>query len=411
LNFELTEEQKNIKAQIRDFCKQEVDLKHLREIADIAASAKDVEELRAVFPFALSEKLQEAGLRQLAVPKEYGGRGVDWITQALAAEEAGYSGGPLCRFLTIPWHFCEYTATYATKEQQDKFFSRFMKDKRLCLAASITEPGAGTNIFHPYDEPGAAMEGFAYKDGDSWVINAEKMFCAGGGVAQMIFLFVRTDKKGPISESMSCFWVSTDLPGIEMELNDMIAADMGGNVKFKFTDVRVPENSLVSEVNKACKPLVNSAAVEKLIHFYGLLGISQRLYEHMKDYAKQRIQGGKPIIEHINIGSILAEAAVNLEAFRALMYRAAWEYNKKEDGAEPVYLNPVWGHFCNYYYKKMALRLCEIGAEVYGGVGTLTRMPLESYIRYLFSMFPGGSTPTMNLISCVPYLDSLETDL
>jgi alkylation response protein AidB-like acyl-CoA dehydrogenase len=189
-----------------------------------------------------------------------------------------------------------------------------------------------------------------------------------------------------------------------MKLNQMIAGDMTGNVRIKFTDVRVPESSLVGKINKASKSLVNTASAEKLIHFYGLLGFSQKLYEAIRDYAKKRIQGGKPIIEHPNIGAMIAEAAVNLEATRALMYRAAWEYNKGEKTTGSVFLNPLWGCFCNYYYKKMALRLCEIGAEVYAGVGTLKEMPLESYVRYLYGMLAGGSTPNMNLIKCIPYL-------
>lgn len=393
MNFEITEEQKSMVALIRDFCKREVDVKYMQELADRAQLAKNVQELRDNMPWDLIEKLNDVGLRQLCIPERYGGGGVDWVTRLLVAEEAGRSGGgQFARLITIPWKACIDIATCAGKELQDWFFPQFMESRKMFVSGAISEPQGMTDISLPYDEPGVALRTLAVKDGDEWVVNGDKMFCTSGGVDSFIVLTVRTDKKGPVTKSASQFLISTDSPGIEMEVNHFIGGDITGNVQIHFTDFRVPEFRLMGKVNQAMSVMPTRLA-SKLIHFGTLLGWSQRIFEGMVDYAKQRIQGGKPIYQHPNISAMLGEAGANLEALRALMYRAAWEYR-----SDKAAMNPIWGIYCNYYYKRMALRLCELADEIYAGVGATREMPLEGYVRNLFGMLHGGSTMNLNLI-------------
>jgi len=393
MNFEFSEEQKSMIALTKDFCKREVDVKHLQELADRAAVAKNAQELRDNMPWDLVEKLHDVGLRQLCVPERYGGGAVDWVTRLLVAEEAGHSGtGLFSRLLTIPWKPCTEVGTLGSKELQDWFFPQFMESRKMFVSGSISEPEGMTDICLPYDEPGVALRTMAVKDGDEWVINGNKMFCSAGGVDSFIVTTVRTDKKGPLTKSASQFLISTDSPGIEFEVNHMIGGDISGNCQIHFTDFRVPEARLLGKLNQAGNILPTRLA-SKLIHFAGLVVWTQGLFEDMVDYAKQRVQGGKPIFQHINIGATLAEAAVNLEVTRGLMYRAAWEYRSDE-----AVMNPIWGIYVNYFFKKMALRLCELADEIYAGVGGTREMPLDGYVRYLFGMLHGGSTMNLNLI-------------
>lgn len=405
MDFQLSEEQNQIKALIRDFCKREVDDKRLWEIAQTAATS-NVEELRANMPWDLVEKSHEVGLRQLAVPEKYGGGGFGlggWLTRTLAAEEAGYSGGQFGRLMTIPWKFCGDIDSCASEEQKDWFFKRFMENHRMYVAASISEPEGMTDISLPYDEPGVAMKTHAYKDGNEWVINGDKMWCSAGAVADLILVSARTDKKGPISKSMTQFWVESDQPGIEMELNRIMVADMTGNVQIHLDNVRVPEDHVMGEINEAWE-VMHSRLGAKMIHFASHIGRTQKMYEQIMDYAKERIQGGKPIIQHPNVAALLAEAAVNLEATRALFYKAAWECDQEEKATGRGTVNPKWGDFCNYYYKKMTIRFCEIGVEILGGMSVSKDFPFERFVRSAWARLHGGSTPMTNLIKCAPYL-------
>jgi len=402
MNFELSEEQKGIKALIRSFAKKEVDPKRMQELADKAANAKNVEELKTIMPWDLYEKLHNVGLRQLATPEKYGGGGASWVTRHIAAEEAGYSGGILCRFLSMPWKFCADVADCASPEEQEAFFAEFMANKRLWIAGAISEPGGMSDICLPYDAPGVAMKSYAERDGDDWIINGDKMFCSGGGVAHKIKMAVRTDKKGPVSKSVSEFWITPDMPGVELELNQLIAGDITGNVQIHLDNVRVPEKNRYGKLNGQW-PMVESRLAGKTIHFSGLLGATQRLFESARDYAKERIQGGRPIIEHPNIAALLAEAEVTLKATRAFFYQVCWEYDEYQKATGSGVVNPVGGYYCNYLYKKMAARMCEIAAEVYAGMAAVKGMPVESYVRYYYGMQHGGSTPILNLMKCAHY--------
>lgn len=402
MDFELTEEQKQMKVLIKDFCQREVDPKRMKELVDKATTAKTIEELRAIQPLDLLEKLHEVGLHQLCVPAKYGGGDVTHCgnaTRAVAAEEFGYWAEPLARSVSKIWNLCSAMAIgKSAEEQKDWFFSEFMEDHTMQLGAVVSEPSGATDIHLPYDEPGVAMKTFAYKDGDEWVINGDKMFSHAGGVAGLIRVPARTDKHGPLSKSVTSFWVWKDTPGMTMIVNRMIIGELAGNVQTHFENVRVPEIQMIGEVNSGSGGVESYAFATKMVLWAELIGAARRLYEQIVEYAKERVQGGRPIIEHPNIAAMLGEIAVNLEATRSFLYRAAWECDQREKARAP--LNMFWTQGVTYLFKKMGLQLCEVASEIYGGIGGSVDMPLESFVRHLYLLLAGGSTTNMNAIKC-----------
>ena len=405
MDFTLTEEQMQIKALVKEFCEREVDIKRVAEIEDKAAKVKTVEELRSFQPVSLIKKLHDVGLRQLAVPAKYGGGGANHMTLTVVGEQAGYSG-TMMAILYIPWIVC-YSLAHglATEEQRDWFFTQFMENPTLDVAGTISEPSGGVDQHLPYDEPGVGMQTFAYKDGDEWVINGDKMFSSGAGTADLIQVAARTDKNGPVSQSFSWFWVRKDTPGVTISINRMIAANVaGGNVQVCYENVRVPESHLIGEVNKGYLSLGNTLAV-KMCGYASMFGETQRLYEHMRDYAKQRVQGGKPIIQHSSIASMLGELAMNIEATRAFLYRAAWENDQRQKAGAPV--NLFWGQAGTCLCKKMAWRLCEIAPRIYGGIAGSVDLPFESFVRRTFLLQAGSMPINMNEIKCSMEYDEL----
>jgi len=407
MDFDSTEEQKQIKVLIRQFCEREVDSKQMWELANKATQAKNVKELRTLQPLHLIEKLHDVGLRQLGVPVKYGGTAPEQgcnVTQALALEEAAYIGGPVTELLSMTWIICNCVATAPIPEEQKEwFFSQFMGNHTMRMAITASEPSGTSDISLPYDEPGAAMKTTAYKDGNEWVINGDKMFAIGGGVADLLLCYTRTDKEGPISKSMSTFWVPKDTPGISMTLNNMIIVPPVGNVQTNYDNVRVPECCLIGEVNKGYQ-VTRAFHASKWLVQVAVLGYMQRLYEDVRDYAKQRIQGGRPIIEHSSVAAMLGEAAINLEAARAFIYRAAWESDQWREGGKPFSL--FWNQGVYYLMKTTAWRFCELAIDVYGGVGVSVDMPLVDFVRRVFLGLPGGLTSSMDKIKC-----SMEYDL
>ena len=396
----ITEEYRSLVALMRDFCEREVDRKELDNLADKPippnATKKDVMER---IPWDLISKAHDAGLRQLCVPKEYGGGGYGkkWVAQTAIAEAAGYYGGQVGRLFTIPWKHCS-TICYAPKSVQDEFFPAFMKNRKTMFAASITEPDHGSDLLIPYDEPGYSGKCFAHKDGDDWVINGEKMWCTAGGCSDYIIVTVRTDKEGPASKSMTTFLVPTETAGWSVaHVNDMMGNEITANTQMFFDNVRIPDKLRISGVNGAMVAM-KSRLAGKTVHYMTLLGETRRVWEEMRDYTKTRIQGGKPIIEHPNVGMLVAEADVMIRNARLLDYQFAWECDQFEESEGTGLVDPMGWWYFNYYYKETVMRMVNIGLEVYGGMGPQKELSFERWVRLNLSLIHGGSTGLLNLV-------------
>jgi acyl-CoA dehydrogenase len=405
MDFSFTEEQKQIKALAKEFCQREADLKRFEEIAAKTFEARTVEELRAVFPYDLLEKLHQVGLRQLSVPQKYGGTAPEMdvnLTLTMAAEEVGYWGGRIVDPLMIPWLFLRGIATcrYVTDEQRQWIFSKFIENPRLVIATSVGEPAGGTDIHLPYDEGGGSiLKVTAMKDGNEWVINGDKTFCSNGGTADFIMLAARTDKEAPVSRAMTFFWVPTDVQGITLTPNKMLTLEFGGNCQTHYDNVRVPESNLIGEVNKGFS-VIESFFEAHLPGVSGSVGVMQRIYEHMREYAKQRISGGKPIIEHTSVASKLGEMAVNLEALRSLLYRGAWEIDQVEKAGGRALGESNWFWFTASYafFKQVSWRFCELATDIYGGMSASVDLPLAEFLKHIFYIRAAGLTVDVELI-------------
>jgi len=374
----LNEEQLSLVELMKDFCQREVDIKALEEAADTPYPPNATkEQLMDRIPWDIISKAHDVGLRQIAVPKEYGGGGYGgnsgWVALAALSEAAGYYGGPICKLFTNPWKHCS-VLSQAPKEVQDEFFPAFMGNRRTLVAGSTTEPDHGTDLLLPYDEPGYSGKCFAYQDGDYWVINGEKMYCTAGGVSDYIILAVRTDKEGPISKSMTTFLFPTSTEGWSVgRVNDMMGNEIADNIQMQFNNCKVHKRLMISKLNEGYKAM-SFDLPRKNIHHIATLGTAERMWEIIKDYAKTRIQGGKPIIQHSNVGTLVAEGDVLLRTARLLQYHYAWECERVEEGEH------------NNYWSKFAFqRLVSIGLEVFGGMAPMKELGFERWVRVILS--------------------------
>lgn len=344
-------------------------------------------------PWDLISKMHDAGLRQLTVPTEYGGGGYgeDWLALTAMAEAAGYYGGQVARLFTIPWKHLG-SLIYAPKAVQDEVYPDFMNDRKTMAAASITEPNHGSNYLFPYDDP-TTGEYFAEQKGDEWILNGEKMFCTAGGVSNYIIVSGRTKKDVPISKGVTTFLVPTKTPGWSIaRVNDMMGNEITANVQMRFENVRIPDKMRTSPVNGGFE-VMKSRLAGKTIHIMAALGETEKVWEDMRDYAKTRVQGGKPIIQHSNVGVLLAEGDALLRTARLFVYQDAWESMEKGE-----LLSPLGWWYVNWYVKRVILRMVEIGFEVYGGMAPQKELPFERWVRMHLSIWHGGSTGTLNMI-------------
>ena len=397
----LTDEHKSLVMLMKEFCEREVDIKTLNELADRPIPPHATwDDLRAMVPWDLISKAHDAGLRQLTVSSERGGSGYgsELIALGACAETAGYYGGQMGRILTVIWKPLS-DMEYFPKPVQEEVYPMFMQDRTTLLAASITEPNSGSDMLLPYDEPGASGQFFARREGDEWILNGDKMWCEAGGVANYIILNVRTEPKGPITKSITTFLFPTKTPGWSIRVNDMMGNEIFPNVQQHYENCRIPDRFRITPINGGYEAM-RYRFVGVAIHLFAMLGWAERTWEDMKEYAKARIQGGKPIIQHINVGTMIAEADALLKTLRLLMYQNAYQCMTEGENASPLLF-----FYISWYLKKMIVRVVEIGLEVYGGMGPQKELSFEHWVRVHLSLLHGGSTGVLNLVKAAKLLE------
>ncbi len=411
MDLSLTEEQKQIKALVREFCQKEIDQKRMTEILRKNDAAKTIEEVRANYPWDLREKAHKLGLLTIGVPTKYGGPGPDTdpnMAIAVALEEAGYSGGLAQQgwFVVGPYfpsHGIRVDPN-TSEEEREKHFKGLVSSWELS-AASSSEPGGSVDIFMPFDEGGSdIMKVRAHKEGSEWVLNGDKMWSNNAALATKVTVTART-KEGPISESSSTFVVPVVTPGVSRTLNKLVFMGFDGNCQFHYDNVRVPEDTIRGEVHKGYKQVAWSFAYKWIARSWSV-GTAMRIYEHMVEYAKETIRGGRPLIQHIDTQTRLGDLAMRLEAMRAFYYKVAWETDQLEKcGAlRPPYGNWFWYSAFLTYQKELSWRISELAHDIYGSLAGSEDIPTEQFYRYNFMWRGAALTPSMALVrACRDY--------
>jgi alkylation response protein AidB-like acyl-CoA dehydrogenase len=185
----------------------------------------------------------------------------------------------------------------------------------------------------------------------------------------------------------------------------MVGSSFGGNCQTHFDNVRVPEDHLIGQVNKGYA-ILEGFFETMFTAAAGELGGMQRLYEQTQDYATQRVGGGKPLIKHSSIAAKLGQIAIDLEALRGYVYRAAWETDQAEKHGTPGQrkVNLFWSQSAYAFCKQISWRFCEVATDVYGGMSGSMEFPLEGFMRHTFVGRAAGLTLNVELMrSCWDY--------
>jgi alkylation response protein AidB-like acyl-CoA dehydrogenase len=396
--FKFSEEQKSLRALVREFCKREVPEGATATWRDLMA--KRHAEPRDRVPWHWVRKLYEIGLLHLTAPEKYGGGDVDSLTALLVLEDLTRLGGALGPVVRQFYSFWGYMAAVMNEEQQDEWFPKVMENPDFTFASACSEAEAFGDIMLPYDEGGGSvMKTFAYRDGDEWVINGEKQWITGGAIADLILVHARTDKDAPVSQAASMFLVPATTPGVSVvRINDIFAPHAFANTVLNFENVRVPRRNLVGEVNKGYGFLWSGSFRYGLITAGCQLGSAQHLFEFTRDFAKTRIAGGRPIIEHGIVGPHLAVMAQNIQALRILAYYNAANLDEQYRAGFPRGIGALAFSFSGGNVIRNALvEIADAASEVLGGVGGTSEAPLEAFIAEIYGMRHALGSPSFNL--------------
>ncbi len=355
MDFELTEEQKMVQEMARRFAEAEVRPK----AAELDATHRH--------PKEIVDKMGELKLLGIAVPEEYGGGGMDYVSYVVALIEISKACASTGVIMSVNNSlYCFPVYAYGTEEQKKKYLVPCASGEKLgCYG--LTEAGAGSDP--------ASMRTTAVKDGDGWILNGEKKFITNGNVASYAVVAAVTDK-GKGYKGISSFVVDLEnTPGFKVgRVEEKMGILASGTAELIFEDARVPADALLGIQGEGFKQMLTTLDGGRIGIASQAIGIGRAVLEESIAYAKTREQFGKPISTFQAIQWKLADMAAELDAAELLTLRAAW----LEDHKRPYEKEAA---MAKMFASDAAMRAAVEGVQILGGYGYCREYPMERHMR------------------------------
>lgn len=352
--YPLTEEQRMLRDMVRDLA-QKV----------IAPRAAEVDET-GEYPWDIKEALARQELLALPFPEEYGGAGADMMTLCLVVEELAKVDASSALIIGIQSLGAIPIMLAGTAEHKARYFPKLAKGEWM-PAFALTEPGAGSDA--------AAIRTKAVRDGDSYVLNGNKHFITNVGLAQVYTVFAMTaPEKG--TRGISAFLVEADTPGFsvgKIEHKMGIRGSRTGEVIMQ--DCRIPAGNLLGNEGDGFKIAMMTLDRSRPEIGAQAVGIAQGALDFAARYAKERVQFGAPIANLQAIQFMLADMAMQVDAARLLVYRAAKAIDEGDKNIS------MYSAMAKCFASDVAMRVTTDAVQVLGGYGYMKEYPLERMMR------------------------------
>ena len=371
--FLYTAAEREIMHQSRAFIQREI-LPHSaaahREVKEIKARHEGParrEKLRALGK-AYLRQLAEAGITGALFPEEYGGNGRGVVAECIIDEELAAAGHPGDSIRSVSLTLGTISILrYGTPEQKKRHIPARLRGDELA-ALAITEPQIGSDT--------SRMQTKAVLKGDRWVINGQKRFITGGGLADYLTLFAITEEGTHPHKGMSTFIVPMDHPGVtvQRQLDEVVMGDMMDNAWIDFTDVDIPKASLLGPLNGGYHVLMDELDTERVTYCMAALGSARRALEIAAEYSTKRIQFKQPIVMFEGVSFKLAEMYAALDASRQLVYRTA----KMVEAGIPAQRESA---VSKLFVAESVWKIVDHAMQVLGGIGYTTDFPIQAIFR------------------------------
>jgi alkylation response protein AidB-like acyl-CoA dehydrogenase len=324
MDVSLTEEQRAWQLKARKFAQE--------ELRPISLQRDRISDPRATFDWDIIRKGSQLGFRTAVVAKEWGGHGIDLVTQALVIAELARGDGPMAKTFSQCWKWSHLIAAGCTDDQKERFLKPFVADDTYLLGQAGTEPNSGSDHrLPPPEDPRAGWKLRAERKGDEWILNGEKCFIANGNVAKLFFVSTRTNPNVRQQEGGTVFLVPVDTPGLRIgKVFNKSGWRFYQNAELIFENARVPHANVVGEVNGG-HALRNGPARQFGDFELGAnaLGICDAAVEMAMQHARTRWQNARYFVDNQTIQLKLSEMHMLTEALRSFVMRVAAEGNAK----------------------------------------------------------------------------------
>ena len=355
MNFRTTQQHEALRAAIREFAEAEIKPYAFQWDKENYFPRKEV-----------VEALAAHGWMGIPFPKEYGGAGLDALSYAIAVEELSRVDGGAGVILSAHVSLGSWPIfAYGTEEQKKKYLVPLAKGEKIG-AFGLTEPNAGSDA--------GGTETTAELKGDYYLLNGEKIFITNGGEADTYVVFAVTTP-GIGTRGISAFIVEKGWEGFEIgDHYDKLGIRSSATAQLLFNDVKVPKENLLGKEGQGFKIAMSTLDGGRIGIASQALGIAQGAFESAVEYAKDRVQFGKPIAFQQALSFKIADMATKLRCARLLIYSAA----ELKEHHEPYGTESA---MAKMYASDIALEVTNDALQIYGGSGYLKGMDVERMYR------------------------------
>ena len=354
MDFNLSEEEIAISQTVRDFAEKE-----------IAPSARERDE-NSEFPFEIIKKLGVLGFCGVCASPEYGGAGMSYLSYAIIIEELARVDASVAVIISVTNTLASIPLRrFGTEEQKKKFLPALSSGEKLG-AYSLSEPQAGSDASN--------LACMALQDGDEYILNGVKNFVTNGSNADLIIVFAVTDKeKG--SKGLTAFVVEKNSPGFSVgKIEKKLGIRSSDTVELIFEDCRIPAFNRIGEEGEGFKIALTTLDYGRVGIGAQALGIAQGAMDKAIVYSQKREQFGKTINKFQAIQFKIAEMAMEIDAARLLLYRAAL----KQDSGEKFKKESA---MAKLFASQTAMKTANQAVQIFGGYGYMREYEIERFMR------------------------------
>jgi alkylation response protein AidB-like acyl-CoA dehydrogenase len=318
------------------------------------------------FPKEELQELAQLGAFGVAVPEQYGGAGLDYVSLALVLEEIAAGDGGTSTIISVNnCPVCSIAMMYANEAQKEQWL-RPLAQGQMLGAFALTEPHTGSDA--------AALRTTATRDGDEYVINGTKQFITSGKHGDVAIVMAVTDKAAG-KKGISAFWVPTRTPGyIVAGIEHKMGQHSSDTAQIVFDNCRVPAGNLIGEEGQGYKIALSGLEGGRIGIASQSVGMARAAFEAALAYAKERESFGTAIFDHQAVQFRLAEMAMQIEAARQLILHAA----SMKDAGVPCLKEAA---MAKLFASEMAERVVSGAMQVFGGYGYVADFPVERIYR------------------------------
>lgn len=367
MDFQLPEELLIFKKTVKRFVEEELE--------PLSERVEETEEI----PQEVVEKMRSLGLFGLTLPEKYGGAGLGTLGYCLVREELAKTNLAFA-MISSTNNGIGSLGIYldGTEEQKQKYLPPLARGEMIASFA-LTEPNAGSDA--------AALETTAVKEGDYYILNGTKQYITNAPRAQVFTVMAVTDKEKRARGGITAFVVDRDTEGLSVGKPERKMGLKGGlTAQVHFDNSPVPVRNILGQEGHGFITAMKVLDRGRVSVAAGAIGASEKLLDLSINYAKTRVQFGRPIAHAQQVQAMLAEMASEIYAARMATYHAAWSLDQGQKVTKEAAMVKLFA-------TEMACRVADKALQIHGGAGYMKEYPIERFYRdlRLFRIVEGTS--------------------